>query len=133
VDAVFREVGCELSSQLITDVALRMSVSGSQVNPRVPARVSRGSAKARVEPIRFARSSGLNWGEWVAFDGSGFAWWLGWSDEIAATVAYLSGGLAAYASGTFLQVDGEVSVGCSVLRSTSKRAPAVMNQIRRSR
>jgi NAD(P)-dependent dehydrogenase (short-subunit alcohol dehydrogenase family) len=95
-----------VSSQLRTDVALGMSVSGSQINPRVPARVSRGSANARVELIRFARPCGLIWGEWIALDGSSFAWRLGWADEIAAAVAYLFSSLAAYASGTVLQVDG---------------------------
>jgi hypothetical protein len=75
-----------------------MSVSGSEVNLRLPGRESRGSAQARVELIRSARPCGLIWGECKALDGSSFAWWLGWADEIAA-VEYLSSSLAAYASG----------------------------------
>jgi NAD(P)-dependent dehydrogenase (short-subunit alcohol dehydrogenase family) len=67
------------------------------------------------------------WGEWIALDGSSFAWWLGRADEIAAAVAYLSSSLAVYTGGAVLQVDGGASAFCALIRSTSKRAPAVMN------
>src|ERR1700712_1954133 len=79
VDASSGRLESEVSSQLRTDAALGMSVSGSQVNLRLPARESRGSAKARVELIRSARPCGLIWGECKALDGSSFAWWLGWA------------------------------------------------------